>query len=208
MLVISGHFARAIGLVSALLQVPIPQKTVHHSPQTKLLQLLVATLAGTAHLREMADGPHPLVSDQAVAAAWDQPGWADPSGVSRTLRAATDATVADNAALAAPVRIVIRIDAGFSSGANLAWLIELGYEVLTKAHNAQVTRRLRATKPDDAPWVRVGDNAEVWVQPAVRITNCPYPLDAALKRFHTGPTVRHGTLLHSSDTPVVDDPAG
>jgi hypothetical protein len=445
MLVIWGLFARFLGLTAALMDVPVPQKTVHHRPQTKLLQLLVATLAGVAHLRDLADGPHPLILDQPVAEAWEQPGWADPSGVSRTMSAADDATVAatravlqqisqpfidrevvlsvrergglwldadltgrevsptsrtfpgaafgwmddhvglgyqaaivtltsptygrlvlsgerhpgdtvstdclqalvwaaeaatgvrplrrpelvaarlsgvtadlaaqrervtaaearvqvataalaladaeaaertdalqtlltlqqsetpprpdrpfgrlmrardrlaaaerrvvrrrtalaratagvgrlraglarletnvadltahaarlvaENLTLTAPVRAVFRIDAGFSSGANLAWLIEMGYDVLTKAHNAQVTRRLRAAKPDEAPWVRVGDNAEVWVQPEMTVTNCPYPLDAALERFHTGSTVRYGTLLSSGDRTLVDDPA-
>jgi hypothetical protein len=444
MLVIWGLFARSLGLTAALLQVPIAQKTVHHRPQTKLLQLLVATLAGLAHLREMADGPHPLILDRSVAEAWEQPGWADPSGVSRTLLAADAATIAatrtvlhqisqpfidrevvlsvrqlgglwldadltgrevsptsrtfpgaafgwmddhvglgsqsaivaltsptygrlllaaerhpgdtvstdclqglvaaaeaatgvrplrrpdlvaqrlsgvaaalaaqrerlraaearvavatgalaladaavvertaavetlhvlqlsepsprparpfgrlaraqdrlaaaerrvvrrrkalaraaagrdrlraglarleasdadltahaarlqaENQTVTAPVRATVRIDAGFSSGANLAWLIEMGYDVLTKAHNAQVTRRLRTAKPDEAPWVRVGDNAEVWVQPQVTVTNCPYPLDAALERFHTGPTVRYGTLLHSGAAALIDDP--
>lgn len=34
----------------------------------------------------MSHGPHPLDKDQAVADAWGQPGWADYSGVSRTLK--------------------------------------------------------------------------------------------------------------------------
>ena len=94
MLIIWGQFARQFGLISALMDVPLEQKTVEHAPQTKLLQLLVATLAGCAHLQDMAQGPHPLVKDQAVADAWDQPSWADPSGVSRTFLAADDKTVA------------------------------------------------------------------------------------------------------------------
>src|SRR5437773_3186703 len=94
LLVVWGQFAREFGLVEELMKVPIAQKTVAHAPQTKLVQLLVATLAGTAHLQEMAEGPHPLVNDQAVAEAWGQPGWADPSGVSRTFLAADERTVA------------------------------------------------------------------------------------------------------------------
>lgn len=42
---------------------------------------------------------------------------------------------ADNRDTPNPVPIVLRIDAGFSTGPNLAWLIEIGYIVLTKAHN-------------------------------------------------------------------------
>lgn len=446
MLVAWGHFARQFGLVEALMNVPLPQKTVEHAPQTKLLQLLVATLAGCAHLQEMAKGPHPLINDRAVAAAWGQPAWADPSGVSRTFQAADEQTVTatldvlqhfsqpfidrevllavrqhgrlcfdadltgrevsptsrnypeaafgwmgdhvglgyqaavvsmgspscgrillasqhhpgdtvaaeclqglvlaaeaatgvrprrrpelvvqrlqaveetlhrqrqrvasaaqqvqaaaatlaateaelggrravvetlvakqhhdgqerperpygelakararqgvyerrverrrqdlaqvearllrqhetlaeleatqaalaahharlvtDNEANAAPARAIFRLDAGFSSGANLAWLIEMGYEVYTKAHNAQVTAGLMATKPAEAPWERVGKNAELWVQTGLLVTNCPYPLDGAVERFHTGDGIRHGTLLHYGEDAVGRDPAG
>jgi hypothetical protein len=443
LLVVWGQFAQQFGLVAALMGVPLAQKTVDHAPQTKLLQLLVATLAGCAHLWEMARGPHPLVKDQAVAEAWGQPGWADPSGVSRTFLAADDKTiaatcevlqqfsqpfidrevllsvrklgrvaydadltgrevsptsqtypeaafgwmgdhvglgyqatvvsmtsptygrillsgqrhpgdtvsvaclqelvhaaeaatgvrprrrpalvaqrlealaatietqreqvqrfeqrkaqaeaaleqargeavqrttclqllvakqcsdkperpygqvaqarkrqataagrvqrrqeevtraegalarqgqrlveleqlqtelrthyerlVADNAANGAPIQAMFRLDGGFGSGPNVTWLIEMGYEVYTKAHNAQVTASLLSAKPDGASWVRVGKNAEVWVQTGVRVSNCPYPLDVALERFQTGDTVRHGTLLHYGQDPVSSEVAG
>ena len=94
MLIIWGQFARQIGLLAALMAVPLAQKTVEHAPQTKLVQLLVATLAGCAHLQDMATGPAPLVRDRAVADAWGQARWADPSGVSRTCLAADGQTVA------------------------------------------------------------------------------------------------------------------
>jgi hypothetical protein len=443
LLVVWGQFAQQFGLISALMGVPLAQKTVDHAPQTKLLQLLVATLAGCAHLWEMARGPHPLVKDQAVAEAWGQPGWADPSGVSRTFLAANDQTVvatlkvlqqfsqpfidrevllsvrqlgrvsydadltgrevsptskaypeaafgwmgdhvglgyqaavvsmtsptygrillcgqrhpgdtvsveclqelvlaaeattgvrprrrpelvaqrlealaatiesqrgqvrlfedrkaraeaalekaraeeaertarlemlvakqrpdqperpygqvaqarrrqavatrrvqrrqeevaraeaalarqrqslceleqlqielrthyerlvADNEANGAPIQAMFRLDGGFGSGPNVTWLIEMGYEVYTKAHNAQVTASLLSAKPEAAPWVRVGKNADLWVQTGVRVSNCPYPLDVALERFQTGDTVRQGTLLHYGDDPVGSDVAG
>lgn len=446
MLVIWGEFARQIGLVAGLLGVPVAQKTVEHTPQTKLVQLLVATLAGCAHLQDLARGPRPLVKDPAVAEAWGRPAWADPSGVSRTLQAADEQTVtavravlqrvsqpfidravllavrqhgrvsydadltgrevsstsqgypgaaygwmgdhvglgyqaavvslqsptdgrillsgqrhpgdtvaatclhelvlaaegatgvrprrrshliterlqvlagtiaasrqrlrqaevrvqeaaaalaaveaelarrtqevavlgathppdqadqpqrpysqvakarsrvavvvrrrerrlrevaraegarnqqgqalaeseaahatltahqarlvAENETNRAPVRAMFRIDAGFASGPNLTWLIEMGYEVYTKAHNAQVTARLLATKPAEVPWERVGKNAELWGQTGVRVSNCPYPLDAAVERFQTGETVRHGTLLHYGADAVAADTRG
>ncbi len=441
MLIIWGEFARQIGLLAGLLAVPIAQKTVEHRPQTKLVQLLVATLAGCAHLRDMAAGPNPLVKDQAVADAWEQPAWADPSGVSRTFLVADGQSVAatltllqqvsqpfidrevvlalrqdkvllydadltgrevaetshgypevafgwmgdhlglgyqaavvslrsptygrllltgrrhpgntassecleelvraaeattgvrplrqpelvvrrleettqardrqrqhraraaqrvaaaqrvlaetegilterreylhqlldpppprhpaissrrmadaqrryqaavdtvqrqkrevtlatawehkqqgllaeleaeharltthlaqlemDNATNPAPIQAVFRLDAGFGSGPNVAWLIEMGYEVYTKAHNAQVTAGLQARKPEGEPWTRVGKNAEVWVQTGEIITNCPYPLDVALERFQTGEPVRYATLLHHGNDRVADDP--
>ncbi len=443
MLVVWGQFARQIGLLKGLREVPVDQKTVAHCPQTKLVQLLVAILAGCAHLWDMRTGPNPLVKDQTVAAAWDQPAWADPSGVSRTFRSADVQTVAatlavlqqvsqpfidrevllalrqqqilqydadltgrevsktsrdypdvafgwmgdhlglgyqaaivsmasptygrllltgrrhpgntasseclqelvraaegvtdvrpqrrtdlvsqrlaeltatldhqrqqadravaranaaeillreaepilverreglqqsgiplpparpdgvtrrvltaqrryeaavetvarreravalaaawaqkqqrllaeleeghagltthlsqleaDNATNIAPIRAIFRMDAGFGSGPNVAWLIEMGYDVYTKAHNAEVTAQLRVCKPAAVPWARVGKNAEIWMQTETTVTNCPYPLDAALERFQTGETVRYGTLLHAGRDPVVTDPVG
>lgn len=446
MLVVWGQFAREFGLIDGLMNVPIPQKTVVHTPQTKLLQLLVATLAGCTYLQDMSEGAHPLVNDQTVATAWGQDAWADPSGVSRTFQAADERTikatldvlqqfsqrfidrevilainqrgrlcydadltgrevsatsrdypgaafgwmsdhvglgyqaavislgsptygrillagqrhpgdtvaaeclqemvlsaeaatgvrplrrpelvarrvreaelgigvqqqrvasatlrvqaataalaaaeeelarrraavealvngqdldqqerverpysklarartrqevyerrvvrraadlvqaeatlskqretlgeleaaraaltahhakmVADNETNGAPVKAVFRLDAGFSSGANLAWLIEMGYEVYTKAHNAQVATGLLAIKPEETPWERVGKNAELWVQTETTVSNCPYPLDAAVERFHTGDTIRHSTLLHFGEDAVGTNPAG
>jgi hypothetical protein len=41
----------------------------------------------------------------------------------------------------------MRIDAGFSTGPNMAWLIEMGYIVLTKAHNGATANSLRGTVP-------------------------------------------------------------
>jgi hypothetical protein len=52
-----------------------------------VLEFLVGTLAGMKHLQELSLAAHPLDRDDAVAQAWGQSGWADYSGVSRTLRA-------------------------------------------------------------------------------------------------------------------------
>lgn len=94
MLVPWGLFAQHIGLVDALKRVPIPQRQRDYTPQTKLLEFLVAMLAGCAYLQDISRGSHPLDQDLAAARAWGQPGWADYSGVSRTLKACTKETVA------------------------------------------------------------------------------------------------------------------
>jgi len=444
MLVVWGLFARQIGLVEKLQALSLPQRTRDHSPQTKLIQFLVAILGGCEYLQDMSKGPHPLVKDQAVAEAWGQPGWADYSGVSRTLKACTadnvqdfvaalnavsqpfidrEVTLAvrdtgtlvldgdltcrsvsntsttyagakfgwmsdevglgfqaavvtlrsptygrlilsgehhpgdvvsatqaealvraaeartgvrpqrrpdllveritqqqqtllqwetklhhsqtavgraterfaqveqqrsewqtkvaaweteyharqrperphsrlaqarqklnvyterlqrrqralenaqrrmartqaklqaaqvelqqlqtrhtqllqDNANNPAPVRVIIRLDAGFGSGPNVALLIELGYEVYCKAHNAQVSTALRKRVSPESGWTRVGANAEMigWAQQRVR--NCPYPVDVGLERFHTGNDLRHSTLLHFGPTLVTEDLPG
>lgn len=84
-LVVWGWFAEQIGLIAQLEGVALKQKRYHHTPQTKILEFLVAVLAGLKHLQDISRAAHPLDQDQAVAAAWGQPAWADYSGVSRTL---------------------------------------------------------------------------------------------------------------------------
>src|SRR3989442_14832811 len=84
-LVAWGWFAQHLGLIEKLQGVSLKQKHYHHRPQTKVLEFLVALLCGLQHLQEISLAAHPLDKDQAVAHAWQQPGWADYSGVSRTL---------------------------------------------------------------------------------------------------------------------------
>lgn len=86
-LVAWGWFAEAAGLIQRIEAVPIRQKVCKHSPQGKVLEFIVGTLAGMKHLQDLSLAAHPLDRDQAVARAWGQTGWADFSGVSRTLRA-------------------------------------------------------------------------------------------------------------------------
>jgi len=93
MLIVWGHFARSIGLLERLAQVPIGQKTVVRSPQEKLVEFQIGLLAGIDHLTDLSEGAAPLVNDREVAAAWKLNGMADASGVSRTLWACDDQTV-------------------------------------------------------------------------------------------------------------------
>ncbi len=86
-LVAWGWFAEHLGLIQQLQAVSLKQKHSHHRPQTKVLEFLVAILAGLPHLQDISLAAHPLDKDQAVAQAWGQPAWADYSGVSRTLSA-------------------------------------------------------------------------------------------------------------------------
>lgn len=85
MLVIWGIFARRIGLVETIEAVKLKQKKRDHTPQTKVLEFLVAMLAGLPHLQDISRSAHPLDQDQIVAEAWGRDAWADYSGVSRTL---------------------------------------------------------------------------------------------------------------------------
>ena len=85
-LVAWGWFADQLGLIQHLQALSLQQKAYQHRPQTKVLEFLVAILAGLPHLQDISLAAHPLDKDQAVAWAWGQAGWADYSGVSRTLR--------------------------------------------------------------------------------------------------------------------------
>lgn len=93
MLVVWGVYAQRIGLVKALEQVKLHQKKRNHTPQKKVLEFLVAILAGYPHLKDISKSAHPLDQDVATAEAWGQPDWADYSGVSRTLQNLTETEV-------------------------------------------------------------------------------------------------------------------
>ena len=441
MLVPWGLYARQIGLVQRLEKVPIAQRKRDYAPQTKLIEFLVAILSGCRYLQDISHGPHPLDRDQTVAAAWDQPGWADYSGVSRTLQACTEETVeavrdaieevsrpfidrevvlslqqtgtliydgdltgrpvsststtypgaafgwmddairlgyqaalvsllsptygrlwlsvtphsgdtvscgqadalvraaeartgtrplrrtdllaerirdhqaeieaarcrleqcrnqlnvardkvqaataewhqalaavaeiverdgpprqaprpysrlakaqskvgvrwrrlqrrsreltrarqavarqvakvhslwvtltalesrfeqftTENRSNRAPVRAIFRLDGGFGSGENLAWLIEMGYEVYGKAMSDKVTGALKKRVTEQMAWTRVGDNAEMVAWPKLKLDFCPYPLDIGLERFQTGRKERYATLVHYGPQPVTHD---
>ena len=84
-LVAWGQFAQEKGLVKRIEAVKLRQKTYYHTPQTKVLEFLVAILGGLKQLQDISLAAHPLDKDQAVAETWGQPRWADYSGVSRTL---------------------------------------------------------------------------------------------------------------------------
>src|SRR5919199_5278932 len=93
-LVVLGKYAQHLGLIERLQAVPLTQRTRTHTPQAKLIQFFVGILAGLDYLQDFNLAPHPLVTDHAVRAAWQQDAFAHSSGVSRTLAAADGATLA------------------------------------------------------------------------------------------------------------------
>ena len=70
MLVVWGQFANCLGIPKAFADVPMSQKTVTHTPQSKVLEFLVANLAGLAYAKDISKATQPLDQDQAVAKAW------------------------------------------------------------------------------------------------------------------------------------------
>ena len=95
--------------------------------------------------------------------------------------------------------IIVRVDAGFGTGPNITWLLEMGYIVYTKAHNAQVTASLLTEVTPQSKWRQVGKNAEMIAFGERYITNCPYPLTVALERFHTPQGLKHSALIAYRD---------
>lgn len=106
---------------------------------------------------------------------------------------------AENAANSHPMVIFVRIDAGFASGPNLAWLIEMGYIPYTKANNNKVAQALLTRVDTETVWVRVGDNAEMTAWDGYLLNGCPYPLTVALERFQTPQGQKHAALLTYRD---------
>lgn len=106
---------------------------------------------------------------------------------------------ADNECNADPVVITLRIDAGFGTGPNITWLIEMGYIVYTKAHNAQVAASLLNKLEPGTTWAKVGKNAEMIGRGEHHITHCPYSLTVALERFHTPNGMKHSALIAYRD---------
>jgi hypothetical protein len=112
----------------------------------------------------------------------------------------------DNGSNNAPIRAIFRLDAGFGSGANIALLIEMGYDIYTKANNAQVVAAMRRKVDEKTTWTRVGKNAEMATWEQVSITNCPYLLNVGLERFHARDKLKHAVLLHYGTDRVTADP--
>ncbi|TAN84509.1 MAG: hypothetical protein EPN14_02050 [Gallionella sp.] len=98
-----------------------------------------------------------------------------------------------------PPYLEARMDAGFATGANLTWLLEMGYCLNTKAPNGQTATALRARLPRPHRWVKVGDNAEMIGWGEYELHGCPYPLTAALERFKIGREYKYATLIHYRD---------
>lgn len=110
---------------------------------------------------------------------------------------------ADNGTNPNAPEIEARMDAGFASGENLTWLLEMGYAPNTKAPNGRTTTALRAHLPRGATWEKVGDNAEMMLSGAHRLSGCPYPLTLAVERFKVGRSFKYATLVREGPAPTL-----
>jgi len=114
----------------------------------------------------------------------------------------------DNSTNSTPVEAEFRLDAGFGTYANVALLIEMGYEVYTKPYSQRVTESLKGQVDAQTLYTRVGANAEMVAWADQSLQHCPYPLDMALERFYTGATLKHSTLWHYGSDAVTQDLPG
>jgi len=108
---------------------------------------------------------------------------------------------ADNRLNPNPPRCVCRADAGFCSGENLTWQIEMGYQVETKSTSGKITVALQTYCSPQTPWVRVGDNAEMTDWNNYHMKECPYPLRVSLERFTLGQQTKPSVLVMYRDAP-------
>ncbi len=196
---------------------------VQSRSEAKALQAEVVRLENEYQAQGWTERPHSQLAKTrhklAATQKWEQRAWRDAKNV-QTVRVNQEDEMrtlqeqqthldewlaeleADNQANPNPIPFVLRIDAGFSTGLNLAWLIEMGYIVLTKAHHSSISQSLRQRLVDPVAWTRVGRNAEAVNMGDYYQNNCPYPLQAMLIRYHLPDELRHTTLLYYADTPA------
>ncbi|MDH4138806.1 MAG: hypothetical protein OEW09_19145, partial [Anaerolineae bacterium] len=105
----------------------------------------------------------------------------------------------DNATNPNPVRMRWLLDGGFGDAANVTYLIEMGYEVYTIAHNGQTTQVLLREVPDDTPWVQAGSRTQALDMERQKLGDCPYPVRLTLLRWALGDEFKHSTLISFSD---------
>lgn len=98
-----------------------------------------------------------------------------------------------------PPYVEARMDAGFVSGDNLTWLLEMGYCPNTKAPNDRTTTALRAQLSAETRWIPVGANADMVAWDNYYLHGCPFPLTVALERFKVGAAFKYATLIHYRD---------
>lgn len=118
------------------------------------------------------------------------------------LQAWHDQLVQENAAARPTPRCIVRVDAGFSSGANLTYLLELGYEVETRANNPAVARALLQRVTPTTAWTGVGPGTQMAVWADYYAAGCPYPLWAGLEQWATEDSPRYTALLRSHADPA------
>lgn len=135
--------------------------------------------------------------------------WQDRQAVQRVLTplsARQTQLAAENLAQPLAPRVRLRMDAGFCNSETLTALVELGYDLETKAAHPAVAQALVARVTPQTHWTRVGKNAEMVGWTNYQMHTCPYPLTVALERFSTPQGVKHNVLIRSQEDPTAPVP--
>ena len=123
-----------------------------------------------------------------------------------TLRERLDRFTQENATNPNSIQAVFRLDAGFSTYENLALLIEMGYEVYTKAFNHETLRVLFRQFEAVEGWQSVGAGVEMLGHAAQAPHKFCYPLDIGLERFTTSEgQLKKGAMLHFGTDPITQN---
>jgi hypothetical protein len=102
--------------------------------------------------------------------------------------------LADNAANPNPVSIRILLDGGFSGGEDLAYLIEMGYDLLTVGKGKSAVA-FRQEMPPEPTWIEATPHVQLWEGPPALVGECPYPLRRILQHWHAGEKERDSLFL-------------
>lgn len=105
----------------------------------------------------------------------------------------------DNATNPNPVRVRWLLDGGFGDADNVTYLIEMGYDLYTIAHNGKSTQALRKQVPDNAQWAQAGVRTQALDMDRHKLGECPYPVRLTLLRWKEGDTFKYSTLVSFSD---------
>jgi len=135
--------------------------------------------------------------------------WGELLAQVKLLRSHHETLLAENQSNPSPIAAVFRLDGGFASQENIAWLIEMGYDVYTKSRSSKVRERLAAMVSDKTEWQQVGANAKLTAWPHTTVDSLLlYAMDVALLHYQTGDTQRRAVLLHYGTDPVTQDREG
>ena len=105
----------------------------------------------------------------------------------------------DNATNPNPVRMRWLLDGGFGDAENVTYLIEMGYDLYTIAHNGKTTQALCKQVPDGAQWTQAGVRTQALDMARHKLGDCPYPVRLTLLRWQEGDTFKYSTLVSFSD---------
>lgn len=103
-----------------------------------------------------------------------------------------------------PIRVIFRLDSGFGTSENIAWLLEMGYEIYLKPYAGFLVPHLREQLSDETVWQSVGANAEMTTWPSATLPRIPYPLDVALLRYRFGDSYRYSSMIYFGEDNMVE----